>query len=523
MNGFNTPNNNYYSLIKNILYLLLVNTFLFSDAVAQDPIDPNGYNKFYYANGFLSSEGWMRDGKPDGYWKTYYETGGLKSEGNRKDFQLDSIWTFYTEGGLLELTITYADDKKNGEEIFYSEAGNPIEEFTNVNNLRQGEGFFYYESGELYRQVTFVDNLEQGKGFEYAKDGRIITFLNYEKGYIRSIEKVNRLNKRGQRKGFWVEYWPNGNLKEEGNWTNDVRNGLFKFYKKNGELDKIEVYRGGEIVEDAEQAVVLDIRKEYYEDGKLKLIGSYKEGTKQGVFREYGKDGSIINSYLYENNTKTGEGIIDPEGKYQGNWKRFYPTGELRAEGQYIDGKKEGEWKFYYQNGKFEQRGNYKNDKPHGPWKWWYEDGSVWREEGYRKGREEGLMTEYDCEGNEINKGEYVDGYKFGPWFYTVNDHTEEGEYLDGEKNGLWVFTYDNGKTNFKGEFQAGVPIDKHEWYYRNGNLKEEGKYKGGEPHGTWKYFDESGLLYLSVKYRYGVKIKMGGAKLESADEEVLN
>jgi hypothetical protein len=30
-----------------------------------------GYNKLYYANGKLSSEGTIRDGKPDGYWKTY--------------------------------------------------------------------------------------------------------------------------------------------------------------------------------------------------------------------------------------------------------------------------------------------------------------------------------------------------------------------------------------------------------------------------------------------------------------------
>ena len=47
-------------------------------------INPNGYNKFYYDNGKVSSEGTMRDGKPDGYWKTYSQNGIIKSEGNRK-------------------------------------------------------------------------------------------------------------------------------------------------------------------------------------------------------------------------------------------------------------------------------------------------------------------------------------------------------------------------------------------------------------------------------------------------------
>ena len=33
----------------------------------KNKVDPNGYNKFYYGNGQLSSEGPMKNGKPDGY------------------------------------------------------------------------------------------------------------------------------------------------------------------------------------------------------------------------------------------------------------------------------------------------------------------------------------------------------------------------------------------------------------------------------------------------------------------------
>ena len=50
---------------------------------AQNDIDPNGYNIFYYPNGTKSSEGHFENGKPEGYWKTYHENGVLKSEGNR--------------------------------------------------------------------------------------------------------------------------------------------------------------------------------------------------------------------------------------------------------------------------------------------------------------------------------------------------------------------------------------------------------------------------------------------------------
>ena len=61
-------------------------------SIAQQTKD--GYNKLYYPNGKISSEGTIRNGKPDGYWKNYYENGKLKSEGNRKDFKLDSFGNF---------------------------------------------------------------------------------------------------------------------------------------------------------------------------------------------------------------------------------------------------------------------------------------------------------------------------------------------------------------------------------------------------------------------------------------------
>ena len=62
-------------------------------------INKNGYNKFFYDNGVLQSEGEMKNGIPDGYWKNYYTNGVPKSEGNRLNALLDSTWKFYDEEG----------------------------------------------------------------------------------------------------------------------------------------------------------------------------------------------------------------------------------------------------------------------------------------------------------------------------------------------------------------------------------------------------------------------------------------
>ena len=93
-------------MIRNIRYFIfLLQLFITAAAFAQpnggQNINPNGYNKFYYDNGKISSEGKMNNGKPDGYWKTYLPNGKMKSEGNRKNFLLDSAWKFYDDNGIL--------------------------------------------------------------------------------------------------------------------------------------------------------------------------------------------------------------------------------------------------------------------------------------------------------------------------------------------------------------------------------------------------------------------------------------
>ncbi|MFI5219013.1 MAG: toxin-antitoxin system YwqK family antitoxin, partial [Bacteroidia bacterium] len=68
---------------KSVLVFIL--QFITVSVIAQTDVNPNGFNRFYYSNGKLSSEGNLINGKPEGYWKSYHENGRLKSEGNRKN------------------------------------------------------------------------------------------------------------------------------------------------------------------------------------------------------------------------------------------------------------------------------------------------------------------------------------------------------------------------------------------------------------------------------------------------------
>ena len=217
-----------YRVITTSIFIFFLTTF-----VTAQEIDPNGYNKFYYKNGVLSSEGNMINGKPEGYWKTYYENGNLKTEGGRKNFQLDSVWKFYSEENILTDVIYYKKGKKNGVHEIYRD-GSKISSESFVENIKSGEAYYYYDSGETHKVIPFLNGNENGLGVEYSRDGRIITLLTYKDGFLRKSIKLNRKDKLGRKQGLWQEYFDNGNLSSEGNYLDDLKSGLFKTYDEKG-------------------------------------------------------------------------------------------------------------------------------------------------------------------------------------------------------------------------------------------------------------------------------------------------
>ena len=528
----NTPTIYYYMVFKKELYLnimfksffvkistfilLLVFSFLKAE-ICQAQLDTTdvNYQAFFYENGVKSSEGILKNGQPEGEWLTYYDDGILKTKGSRSKGELDGTWFFFRPNGNPEKELNYKSGILDGEELIFNSEGILLLKNFYSKGKKEGISLEFYADGKVKKEIPFSDDKENGKGHEYGTDGRIISFFTYKDGYLRTMEKVNRYNTKGKRTGKWIEYQGNSKkLKEEGNYSNGLKNGLFKIYNRRGDLDRIETYKNGELVlEDSNQ--ILDVKKELGADGKVKSIGSFSNGKKQGIFREYDENGNIISSSIYKEDIKVAEGFIDGSGTYEGNWKIYYPTGELRAEGDYEQGNREGVWKYYFITGELEQRGKYKKDKPTGEWVWYFKNKEIKRQEYYRKGREDGESVEYDIQGKTINKGNYIDGLRTGDWFLTIGDYEEEGQFIDDEKNGDWKMFYKKtDQLYFQGEYAIGIPIKRHTYYWPNGQKKEEGKFQAGERHGDWKFFNNDGTVRLTIRYDNGIEVKINGEKV---------
>lgn len=501
--------------MKRIIIIILVFSSLYS--LAQDTIVKEGYNIFYYPSGKIASEGIIKEGKPDGYWKTYYENGILKAEGNRKNFLLDSIWKFYSDSGNIVQEINYSEGRKNGKRISYFK--NEISEENFINDIKNGYSYKYYSDKSVKFKVNFIEGREEGTAREYAKDGSVITLIEYKKGYIISSENINR-TREGLKHGTWKEFYPNENLKIEENYSYGKKHGYFKEYYDDGNLKKITKYINDVLIEDAPELASYDVKTDYYKNGKVKIVQSYKDNIPEGIRREYSPEGEIVKSYIFRNGIIIGEGIVDEKGMKQGPWKEFYYTGELESEGNYTNGLKTGQWKFYYLSGNKEQQGVYNaKGKPEGVWKWFYESGNIRKEEVFKNGVPNGTYKELSDSGKVIVLGEFIEGEEDGEWLYEVGDEKETGSYQNGKREGLWKH-YTHDILNFQGSYTDGEPNGEFVYYWDNGKIKEKGVYMMGKKEGSWILYDYEGIRLIQINFEDGVEKAYDGNKIDAVIEK---
>jgi uncharacterized protein len=509
----------FQALKKKSVCIILIGLLKIAPIFGQD-INPNGYNTFYYDNGGVASEGEFKNGVPVGLWKTYYEDGVLKSIGYKTTGLSDSTWIFYDKEGRISWKYEYKNDKKNGCAQRFDSLGYLTEEFYYINDVVQGEKQWFYPDGSLKKNLLFLDGKEVGLSLEYSPEGTVITEEIYDNGYLKDRAEFNRLDENGKKTGTWREYYKDGTIKTEQNFRNGQKSGLSKTYSPKGKLIDIQDMTS-DSTNTKSDIVLIELYKEYYPGGKIKLVGGINEGRKSGIFREYDTLGNLKNGYIYKNDTLISEGMILFDGTYQGVWKSYYPSGKMSSTGTYQNGIQSDVWTYYYANGKKEQQGQFRNNMPFGTWNWYYPNGQLKRTETYNAyGKLEGTVSEYDSLGTEIAQGEYYDGMQEGAWFYQVGDHKEVGSFTVGQQDGLWYHYYLNGRVAFTGLFEEGTPKGKHTWYHQNGIKKMTGKYVGGVQHGIWRTYDEMGEETEEIQYKNGEIYKINGFKVEKIEEQ---
>ena len=483
--------------------------------------------RYFYESGKVSSEGYMKDGVPNGIWTSYHENGALKSLGLKRKGISDSVWNFYTLEGTLKTAITYSNGKKNGTRKEFSTNGNLIAEEAFLDDQKNGLSRQYFLNGKTNIEVPFLLGKEHGKAREYDSLGMVITMLEYEKGVMVKRKPVNRYDKLNKRAGQWVELYDDGSIKKEVYWQNGLKNGYLKEYDPKGNLTKLERYVDDVLQKEKEDQPPPPLKKRYHANGKVSTSGPFtSDGKKTGQHIEFDTLGIPKTTEFWQNGILLSKGMLDTAYRKQGVWEEYYPTGDIKSKGAYIDDLREGNWSYFFPGGATEQTGAYKAGRPDGVWNWFYENGKLLRKESYKNGRESGYSYEATENGDTLAYGEFVQGRREGPWIFKQGNHRIVGGFTDDLMDGTWKHFFPDGKPSFEGSFSQGVPFGKHKAYRNDGALYWEGSYLNGNREGYWKMYDTDGLIYLVIAYENGIEKSYDGVKIhppfDAVDYELL-
>lgn len=170
---------------------------------------------------------------------------------------------------------------------------------------------------ELYQGDT-INRLDEQK----RKQGQWIVFNSDQ---TKILEEGLYLN--GRKDGIWKKYYQNGNLQSEITYQKGRPNGFARIYYSNGNVSEEGLWRGdkwvGEYIfyyQNGNPAYVWHYnekgeregeQKYFHENGEVKLQGQWKAGKKDGLVKEFRENGSLKKKMVYEAGKKSRQEEFD--------------------------------------------------------------------------------------------------------------------------------------------------------------------------------------------------------------------
>ena len=201
-------------------------------------------------------------------------------------------------------------------------------------------------------------------------------------------QDINQTDSKGRRQGEWKDFYPNGQLRYEGRFKNDICRGTFRYYDQNGNLQATNEFdKSGERC----------LNKTYAPSGRVIATGYYQNQKKEGEWKYYDSNSGQLRlvednkagkvhgwSRLYNpNNGVLAEETQFVEGQPEGQCKKYSDTGVLMMECQYHNGLLDGPAKTYYPSSALKEEGQYTKGEKTGVWKTYNQDGDIIAEEAF--------------------------------------------------------------------------------------------------------------------------------------------
>lgn len=179
--------------------------------------------------------------------------------------------------------------------------------------------------------------------------------------------------------------------------------------------------------------------RKYYNNNRIRYSGTFDHGKEIGVFKYYSASNSdfpiIVKEYdatsdLAKVSFYTPTGALESKGmmrgkQREGKWLYYHPDGKsVMSEENYINGKLDGDYKTFFPSGEPTEITAYKNGLLHGNYKKYSIKGFLYQDFNYANGKLNGMAIYYSRKtGDLIKKGPFKDDLRVGTW----------ENYVDGE------------------------------------------------------------------------------------------
>jgi antitoxin component YwqK of YwqJK toxin-antitoxin module len=221
----------------------------------------NGIWKEYFCNGNTKNKITFQNGRPDGYAIMYHENGKIAEEGTWKINKWTGNYKLYYDNGNVQQEFTFnPTGKREGPQKYYYEDGTPQIEGNWNNGKEAGVVTEYHPDGSVKKTVSYnngeadVQSIKEYQPKKPISDKPVLAD-NTKKVTISKDETLQDPKQKGPTiiNGQFILYNKNRQKTKDGIFKdNRLMDGKNYIYDENGILKRIEVYKNGAYVGDAQ-------------------------------------------------------------------------------------------------------------------------------------------------------------------------------------------------------------------------------------------------------------------------------
>lgn len=200
----------------------------------------------------------------------------------------------------------------------------------------------------------------------------------------------------------------------------------------------------------------------------------------------------------------------DTQGRKQGSWKKYHPSGSVRFEGTFRDDVPVGTFVYYHEKGARRAVNEFRGSSGICYSKQYSEEAVLMIEGKYIGQKRDSIWRTYDVQGRLILEEDYKDDKRSG-WsisYHKDGSLAEKKFYKDDLEEGLWVRKIENGTTVVRAEYKEGVLSGPAKYWNTAGTPICSGNYAHGWRTGWWIEYNEKGRPAFRVKFKRGREVE---------------